>query len=80
MKTILRSAGLAAILLTVGMSTARGAGCLGTCTVSCDSGATYYYYEQDYRCCARVNLACPDGSSAYGTEWWPATCGYAQIC
>ena len=79
---ILRSAGLALVLLTVslGTRTAQGATCPGTCTVWCDSGATYYYYEPSYRCCPHVNLSCPDGSSAYAAEWWPVTCGVAEIC
>jgi len=78
---ILRSAGLAVILLAaVTLGTAQGVNCLGNCTVWCDSGAVYYYYEAAGRCCNRAYSVCPDGSSGYGSEWWPVTCGYAQIC
>lgn len=80
MKTILRCAGLAVILLAVGLGTASGFGCQGSCTVWCDSGAVYYYYETAAQCCNRAYSTCPDKSSAYGSEWWPVTCGYAQIC
>ena len=83
MKTILRSAGLALVLLTASLGTraAQGATCQGTCTVSCDSGATfYYYYDPNYSCCPRAGKTCPDGSTAYGAEWWPVTCGVAETC
>jgi hypothetical protein len=82
MKMILRSTGLAVILLTVslGAKTAQGATCEGTCTVSCDSGATYSYYEPNYWCCPRLDGACPDGSSAHAVEWSPVTCGNPEIC
>lgn len=79
---ILRSAGLALVLLTVSLSTrtVQGATCEGTCTVSCGSGATYYYYEPNYWCCDHLGLACPDGSSASAVEWSPVTCGNHEIC
>jgi hypothetical protein len=82
MKMILRSAGLAVVLLTVslGTRTAQGATCEGTCTASCDSGATYSYYEPNYQCCDHFGQACPDGSSAHAVEWWPVTCGNPETC
>jgi hypothetical protein len=82
MKMILRSAGLAAVLLTVslGSRTAQGATCEGNCTVSCDSGATYSYYEPNFWCCPRLGETCPDGSSAHAVEWSPVTCGNYEVC
>ena len=82
MKMILRSAGLAVILLTasLGVRTAQGATCEGDCIVSCGSGATYSYYEPNYWCCDHLGQACPDGSSAQAVEWWPVTCGNHEIC
>jgi hypothetical protein len=82
MKMILRSAGLAVILLTVslGARTAQGATCEGNCIVSCGSGATYSYYEPNYQCCDHFGQACPDGSSAHAVDWWPVTCGNPETC
>ena len=82
MRMILRSAGLAVVLLTVnlGARTAQGATCEGYCVVSCDSGATYSYYEPNYQCCDHLALACPDGSSAHAVDWWPVTCGNPETC
>lgn len=82
MKMILRSAGLAVILLTasLGAKTAQGATCEGNCIVSCGSGATYSYYEPNYMCCDHLALSCPDGSSPQAIEWWPVTCGNPEVC
>ena len=82
MKMILRSTGLAVILLAVSLETktAQGATCEGNCIVSCDSGATYSYYEPNYWCCDRLDMVCPDGSSAHSVEWSPVTCGNPETC
>jgi hypothetical protein len=81
MKIILRSAGLAVVLLAVslGAKTAQGATCEGTCILSCDSGATSTYYEPNYSCCTHEQ-PCPDGSAAHPVEWWPGTCGNHEFC
>jgi hypothetical protein len=44
-------------------------GCYGNCTLTCDSGNTYYLYTTDYACCRSV---CPDGSNVNGGDWFPA--------
>ena len=82
MKMILRSAGLAVVLLTVslGTRTAQGATCEGDCIVSCTSGASYSYYKPNYQCCDYLELACPDGSSPRSIEWFPVTCGNPETC
>ena len=82
MKMILRSAGLAVVLLTVnlGTRTAQGATCEGNCIVSCGSGATYSYYEPNYQCCDYFARTCPDGSSPRAVDWWPVTCGNPETC
>jgi hypothetical protein len=82
MKMILRSAGLAVILLTVslGARTAQGATCEGYCIVSCDSGATQSYYLPNYQCCDHFGETCADGSSSHAVDWWPVTCGNPETC
>lgn len=83
MKTILRSAGLVAILLAMSLVPASGGPpCLGECSVYCDSGALYYFYETAQECCARANnlSMCPDGSTAYFSSWQPDTCGVPWTC
>lgn len=78
---ILRSAGLAVILLAaVTLGTAQGVNCLGNCSVYCDSGQVYYSYGNLSNCCSRATSLCPDGSSAYYSEWWPDSCGEAFFC
>ena len=59
---------------------ALGATCEGTCTVSCNSGATYNCYEPNYWCCSHLDQTCPDGSTAHAAEWRPVTCGNHEIC
>ncbi len=81
MKTILRGIGLALILFAASTGAAQGFGCQGSCTVYCDSGATDYHYVTASACCGSILWSpCADGSNPYGAEWWPVTCGYAQIC
>ena len=82
MKMILRSAGLAVVLLTVSLGTkmAQGATCEGYCIASCGSGATNSYYEPNYQCCDHFGQACPDRSFAHAVEWWPVTCGNPETC
>jgi hypothetical protein len=79
MKALLRSIGLAIVLMTVSFGTARGAGCKGTCTVYCESGSYVYYNVTARECCDERVTTCPDGL-AQGADWWPSTCGVALVC
>lgn len=85
MRTAFRGIGLGLILLATSMGTARGAGCLGNCTIYCNGGA-YYYYTTASDCCRRAMMACPGGEYdpelglETRAEWWPVSCGYAQLC
>lgn len=82
MKTILRGAGLAVILLAVGLGarTTQGATCEGYCVVTCGSGATHTFYVPNYQCCDYIDTACTDGSSPLGADWTPVTCGQPETC
>jgi heterodisulfide reductase subunit C len=76
MKTTLRIIGLTIIALGI-RQTVAGAGpltCYGTCTVTCPSGATYYYSTRNYDCCDKIVSACADGGQA---TWYP---GYVWEC
>jgi hypothetical protein len=80
---ILWTAGLMVALLTAdpGAKTATPrATCEGNCNVTCGSGATYSYYVPNYSCCDRLDMVCPDGSSARTIEWLPVTCGNPETC
>jgi hypothetical protein len=84
MKMIVLSAGLAMVLQTttagLGAGATQRATCEGYCNVTCGSGATYSYYEPNYWCCDRLDMVCPDGSSAHSVEWSPVTCGNPETC
>jgi len=73
-KSLLRMAGLVVIVLGLRSEMASAVVfCTGTCTVTCDSGATYYYTTRNYQCCGKLSV-CPNGGSA---EWWP---GFGPEC
>ena len=76
------NSGLGVILLAMTLAPASGGPCMGECSVYCDSGALYYFYESAQECCARAySLAmCPDGSTAYASSWQPDTCGVSWFC
>jgi hypothetical protein len=70
MKSLLRVLGLAIVILGVRLESANGSNfCMGYCTVTCESGASYVYSTRDYACCNKLSV-CPDGGQA---EWWPGS-------
>ena len=77
MKSILRVVALSLVFSALYMSKEAAAveWCRGTCTVQCNSGQTYVYYDTPAnRCCEKESM-CPD---SIGTvTWYP---GYAWGC
>jgi hypothetical protein len=74
MKSLLRTLGLAAILVVMNLQPAsaglNGYGCTGTCTVTCFDGTTsttYSIQTLDYRCCTELRRCEVEGTA----EWWP---------
>lgn len=58
-----------------------GGSCDGSCTVYCSSGAENFYETTASLCCSYyVTHPCKDGSYPSGAEWFPITCGFAEIC
>ena len=80
----LRILALGLLIAGVRLGTAHAippAGCIGACTVHCESGATLHYATPSWQCCSKSSN-CPDGGYA---EWWPgsgAACRgeFALIC
>ncbi len=61
--------------------------CSGTCTVTCESGATDVRYDvSPETCCGQINFRpCSDGTYPTSTEFWPTFSNgpggcFAQIC
>jgi|ERR1044071_7571284 hypothetical protein len=54
-------------------------GCLGNCVRHCDSGIDENSYVTAGACCD-FRFLCSDGSSAWGAEWYPVTCGIGIAC
>lgn len=67
MKTMFRIIGLAIILLGVRQTAGGLSTCIGTCTVTCNSGTIYFYSTRSFACCSKESV-CPDGGQA---EWYP---------
>lgn len=82
MKSLLRVLALTLIFSTAYISqgaTAIAACSIGTCTVHCDSGDIYTYYEISPReCCLKTSKfpVCPFGGWA---EWYPGCPGTDAI-
>jgi hypothetical protein len=76
MKSMLRIAALLVLVMGMRLGTAAALpprACIGTCTVHCESGSTYYYSTTSWQCCPKVSVCPGDGYA----EWWP---GYSIEC